>query len=177
MGKPFSPQPRRHHAAECGRPFGWWFANRRLFFFSGAVLSLLRRSLVRGPGPSSIPLFVLGISGCCTDAINGPVPWQDSVHTSQGHQPGPPARAHRDQPSGMSSVTSFTTALCHAIISGGGHLCFYRPECSRLSPLTSHLSFSSIMSSPTPDSRAVRAMVRHSAAELQNWLHRCKGWL
>jgi hypothetical protein len=32
QGKPSSSQPRRHHSAECGMPFGWWFANRRLFF-------------------------------------------------------------------------------------------------------------------------------------------------
>lgn len=38
--------------AECGMPFGWWFANGRLFFFSCAVLFLLRRSLMRGPGPA-----------------------------------------------------------------------------------------------------------------------------
>lgn len=48
------------------------------------------------------------MSGCCEDAIDGRLPWQDSVQR-------PPARAHRDQPRDMSSVISFATALCHAI--------------------------------------------------------------
>lgn len=40
-----------------------------------------------------------------------------------------------------------------------------------------HPSLSSSWRSPVPGPRAVRAMVRRpAAAELQNWLHRCKGW-
>jgi hypothetical protein len=78
-------------------------------------------------------------------------------------------RPHRDQPSDMSSVISFTTASGHAIISGAAIFSYKRP--CELSPAR---FFSS--SSPSPE-QFMPWMARHSAAELQNWPHRCKGWL
>lgn len=77
----------------------------------------------------------------------------------------PSARAHRDQPSDMSSVISFTTGFAHAIISGDGHLCFHHPQ-QVLSPLTS--PFFSSCHSPIPDSRVVRHSCHGAAFGLQN---------
>jgi len=78
-------------------------------------------------------------------------------------------RPPRDQPSDMSSVLSFTTAFGHAIIGGAALFAFISAHVS------SHLVAS--LRHVVPESRAVHAMVRHSAAELQNWPHGCKGWL